>query len=546
MGVQGLTPFLQRHCPQVVKELPERLRDFGGKTIVFDGTLITHRFHFAPHPHQYRHVLGWYRLINELKNNDVNAICVFDGASRSAAKVLEGERRQSARQLTLARWTMEVKRQQRLQSLSKILKKYRSLSLQERRAASAGLISSISEASRKSRRTLPSVPDDSIIEQADDIAGQPVGPWPAADVYEEEERIHTRNEDHLLPQLSMHEGDPVLWTDEPVILDQDFTDLEHRAPPSLKYDLSEQLSALYASHETSSKTIQAISEPTPAEPDEASESKNQLVLTRDEGLLWSDIQSVVTNPRDLTTHVLLGDLLTRSKILSENYERRCKPPTQETYEESKMMLEALGVPTIECNGPYEAEGLASSLVRHGLAHFVASEDTDVLVYGATLLRNMTSRHGAIVAISSEEVRRALRLSRAAFMDFALLIGTDFSSRLRNVGPVRALNFISTHARIEQIIKKETRYTPPDIKTYLAQIRRARQIFTTLPPVPRKELLEPAEVDKERVTELLHRFGLSRAATDADWDPQASLAGNYFSDSPVGEGTVVGVSEMHFY
>ena len=37
-------------------------------------------------PHPYRHVLGWYRLLKELKDNDVNAICVFDGKERSLAK----------------------------------------------------------------------------------------------------------------------------------------------------------------------------------------------------------------------------------------------------------------------------------------------------------------------------------------------------------------------------------------------------------------------------------------------------------------------------
>ena len=51
-----------------------------------DGTLLTHRFHFAPIPHRYRHVYGWYKLITELSDCGVRAICVFDGAGRSEAK----------------------------------------------------------------------------------------------------------------------------------------------------------------------------------------------------------------------------------------------------------------------------------------------------------------------------------------------------------------------------------------------------------------------------------------------------------------------------
>ncbi|OBZ67769.1 hypothetical protein A0H81_12474 [Grifola frondosa] len=86
MGVLGLAPFLQKICPEAIKTLPNRLKSLSGKTVVIDGTLITQRLHFAPMPHPYRHVLGWYRIMQELKECDVNAICVFDGMERSHAK----------------------------------------------------------------------------------------------------------------------------------------------------------------------------------------------------------------------------------------------------------------------------------------------------------------------------------------------------------------------------------------------------------------------------------------------------------------------------
>lgn len=54
-----------------------------------DGTLVTQRLHFAPMPHPYRHVLGWYRIIQELKESSISAICVFDGKVRSTAKQME-------------------------------------------------------------------------------------------------------------------------------------------------------------------------------------------------------------------------------------------------------------------------------------------------------------------------------------------------------------------------------------------------------------------------------------------------------------------------
>jgi hypothetical protein len=40
-------------------------------------------------PHKYRHILGWFRLINELREHGIRAICVFDGVERTAAKSSE-------------------------------------------------------------------------------------------------------------------------------------------------------------------------------------------------------------------------------------------------------------------------------------------------------------------------------------------------------------------------------------------------------------------------------------------------------------------------
>ncbi len=57
--------------------------------VVSDGTLITQRFHFAPMPQPYRHVLAWYRLASHLRSHNIQTICVFDGKERSLAKERE-------------------------------------------------------------------------------------------------------------------------------------------------------------------------------------------------------------------------------------------------------------------------------------------------------------------------------------------------------------------------------------------------------------------------------------------------------------------------
>ena len=160
----------------------------------------------------------------------------------------------------------------------------------------------------------------------------------------------------------------------------------------------------------------------------------------------------------------------------------------------------------------------------------------MLVYGAPMLRNLTTRNLPLSLISSTAIPPALELSRASFTDFALLLGTDFSRRIKNVGPTRALRLLQAHGSIEAVLDRETQYVSAwnleTRATYLAEIALARVVFAQLPdvPVPNKEL-EMRETDAGAVLELLGRFGLRREAVEEDWDSQAPLAGSYFDDSP---------------
>lgn len=103
-------------------------------------------------------------------------------------------------------------------------------------------------------------------------------------------------------------------------------------------------------------------------------SKSQVQLTLDEGNLWrSFLDPSAVDVADARKK--LEFLWQKSESLSKSYERRNNAPTTRTYKESKLILKAMGVPCIEPDVPYEAEALAASLVHHGYADYVASEDT---------------------------------------------------------------------------------------------------------------------------------------------------------------------------
>ena len=108
-----------------------------------DGTLITQRLHFVPLPHPYRHVLGWFRLVKELQEHNVSALCVFDGRERNIAKakevrlltpdilqnllLLQTLKRQEAKKLASAREVIENDRLKRLTDIGLLLNSLRAL-----------------------------------------------------------------------------------------------------------------------------------------------------------------------------------------------------------------------------------------------------------------------------------------------------------------------------------------------------------------------------------------------------------------------------------
>ena len=154
----------------------------------------------------------------------------------------------------------------------------------------------------------------------------------------------------------------------------------------------------------------------------------------------------------------------------------------------------------------------------------------MLVYGAPLLRNITSRDKPLLLISGSEVRSALRLDGRAFVDFALLLGTDFAPRIRNIGPRRALQYIRKYGTIEYILEGEKQLLPRvPLREYLLAVRVARGVFVKLPPVPAAHLLEQKEYRVGEVATILGSHRLQRLL-----EPDAllgTLQGNYFNDNP---------------
>jgi len=113
----------------------------------------------------------------------------------------------------------------------------------------------------------------------------------------------------------------------------------------------------------------------------------------------------------------------------------------------------MGVPVIEA--PCEAEAQCAALNKAGKVFAAGSEDMDTLTCGTkVLLRHLTyseARKEPILEIHLDKVLKGLELTMDEFIDLCILLGCDYSGKIKGVGPKRALEYIKKYGSIEKIV-----------------------------------------------------------------------------------------------
>lgn len=128
---------------------------------------------------------------------------------------------------------------------------------------------------------------------------------------------------------------------------------------------------------------------------------------------------------------------------------------------SKKLLELMGVPYI--NAPSEGEAQASHMCRKGIVYAAASQDYDTLLFGSTyVIRNLTfsgrrklpNKNVFITVepeiISFEDTLKALGLNHKQLIWVGILLGTDFNTGIKGVGPKTALKIAHASKGIEDV------------------------------------------------------------------------------------------------
>jgi flap endonuclease-1 len=188
--------------------------------------------------------------------------------------------------------------------------------------------------------------------------------------------------------------------------------------------------------------------------------------------------------------------------------------TRDMVDDARELLRLLGLPTIQA--PSEGEAQAAHMARTGRVWTAVSKDYDTLLFGTPrLLRFLTiggkeflPSKGTFRPLEPEMLELDAQLAewgidREGLIDLALLVGTDFNTGVRGIGPKKGLALVQRYGRIESM--------PAEIRDAAGDVDAIRELYLQ-PDVTDDYELEFRDPDWDGVIKFLceeHQFGRER-------------------------------------
>ena len=205
------------------------------------------------------------------------------------------------------------------------------------------------------------------------------------------------------------------------------------------------------------------------------------------------------------------------------YARQIVHLDKEKIEESKQILQAMGIAVVQAPG--EGEAQASFICKNGDAYAAASQDYDCLVFNSPkLIQNLTlARKRKTVSgfveikpqiIELKEVLKELKINHEQLTCIAILSGTDYNpGGVRGIGPKKALKLVIEHktcAKVFEHLEKEGKYSA-DFDW--------REIFELMknPSVDEKYKIEFPKFDFAKVKSILMEHDFSEERIESQFE-----------------------------
>ncbi|MFP4523064.1 MAG: flap endonuclease-1 [Candidatus Nanoarchaeia archaeon] len=228
----------------------------------------------------------------------------------------------------------------------------------------------------------------------------------------------------------------------------------------------------------------------------------------------------------------------------KKFSQRTARISKEMVQESKELLDAMGIPWVQA--PSEGEAQAAHMVKKGECDYVASQDFDCLIYGAPrFVRNISLSHRKkkINALTYQQIQpevatlssvlEELQLSLKQLQALSIIVGTDFNvGGIKGLGPKKALKLVSEYGDDLEKLFNEIEYD----KHFETSWKDVFELINNI-AITDKYTIEFKDTNPEKVKELLvdkHDFSIERVENklkeidEAKKKSQQTNLGNFFS------------------
>ncbi len=179
--------------------------------------------------------------------------------------------------------------------------------------------------------------------------------------------------------------------------------------------------------------------------------------------------------------------------------------TKQGIDDAKRLLDYLGIPWVQA--PSEGEAQAAYIASRGDVWASNSKDYDSLLFGAPRLVRFLNINSREWLPSKDRARRVYPelielddflgyhgITRTQLIDMGILIGTDFNTGIKGIGPKTALKLIRKHKTLETL--------PGDIREKLPEtVDQIRELYLN-PNVTDEYDITQGELQEEALIEFL--------------------------------------------
>jgi len=132
---------------------------------------------------------------------------------------------------------------------------------------------------------------------------------------------------------------------------------------------------------------------------------------------------------------------------------------EQILNDTEKLFELLGIPVVHAK--HDAEAQIASMTRKGILDSAVSQDYDTFAFGANhIIRNLTvaqrrTVRGQSITVMPEQyhlykILNGLEISREQLILAGMLIGTDFNSGVKGVGPKTALKLVKKYTTLDEL------------------------------------------------------------------------------------------------